>query len=206
MVLLWMAIASVLSPLTALEWNGNWSSMLSAFLDRAASGILHRSNVENTMLRRGRSVHVLGLTLLMVGCNNAGRTSISPSTPSIVAISTGSPTTPPRPVGSSVLSGVIVEVTATGRVAVEGAAVHLMTCGAPNCPGAVGHNVTTDKDGAYRIPGVYDGDLNYLWVRNEVYELVNPMPVGTCPDGCDRVVTVSGDTTLNIDLVRTVRP
>ena len=74
----------------------------------------------------------------------------------------------------------------------------------PYCPSAVtaGYSVQTDRDGRYRIGRVYPGDLNFLWVRNEVYDLVNPMAPGTCPDGCDRVVVVSGDTRLDIDLVR----
>jgi hypothetical protein len=103
-----------------------------------------------------------------------------------------------------VLSGVVFEVTPTGRTPLEGVTVYLLTCGAWNCPIAVtaDFSVQTDQDGRYQIAGVYSGNLNFLWVRNETYDLVNPMAPGTCPDGCDRVVTVSGDTRLDIDLVR----
>jgi hypothetical protein len=77
-----------------------------------------------------------------------------------------------------------------------------MTCGLANCPDAKGYNVKTDKDGNYRFDGVYDGPMNYFWVRNEIYDLTSPMVLGTCPDGCDRVVDVSGETRLDIELVR----
>jgi hypothetical protein len=112
--------------------------------------------------------------------------------------------TPPTPIGNSVLSGVVFEVTSAGRIPLEGVTVYLLTCGAWNCPSAAtaSYSVQTDRDGGYRIAGVYPGDLNFLWVRNEVYDLVNPMAAGTCPDACDRVVEVSGDTRLDIDLVR----
>jgi hypothetical protein len=76
------------------------------------------------MLRFGRTVQALGVTLLMVGCDNPVRTPISPSaSPPVPA------PTPQRPVANGVLSGVISEVTASGRIALEGATIYLMTCG-----------------------------------------------------------------------------
>jgi hypothetical protein len=155
---------------------------------------------DNMGLGRSKTVKALGLTLLMFGCDNSGRTPISPTTPTPTA--TPAPTLPPS--ANNVLSGVIFEVTATGRTALEGATVQLLTCGAPNCPSALSaaHEVKTGTDGSYRIAGVYNGDLNFLWVRDDVYELVDPMAPGTCPDWCDRVVMVDGDTQLDIDLVR----
>lgn len=145
---------------------------------------------------------VLVLVLGLAGCGG----SYSPATPLAPSPQpTVSPApTPPTPIGDKVLSGVVSEVTSTGRFPLEGITVYLLTCGAWNCPSAVtaDYSVKTDKDGRYLIGGVYPGDLNYLWVRNEVYDLANPMAPGTCPDGCDRVVVVSGDTRLDIDLVR----
>jgi hypothetical protein len=149
--------------------------------------------------RRTKTIKALGLTILMFGCDNSVDTPIT---------SLPTPTTPtpsPAPtVAASVLSGVVSEITGAGRIALEGATVHLLTCGAENCPPALtaGLEVKTGKDGGYRIAGVYNGNLNYLWVRNAVYDMADPMPVGTCPDGCDRVVAVNGDTRLDIDLVR----
>ena len=91
-----------------------------------------------------------------------------------------------------------------GRIPLAGATIYFETCGKLNCPppfiSAV--YVKTGEDGAYRIAGVYNGDLNFFWVRNEVYDVVNPMAPGTCPDRCDRVVTVNGDTRLDVDVVR----
>ena len=144
----------------------------------------------------------LMLTLGLAGC--AGSDSpATPFTPSPQPTASAVPT-PPTPTSDNVLSGVVFEVTSTGRTPVEGVTVYLLTCGAWNCPSAAtaSYSVQTDKDGRYRIDRVYSGDLNFLWVRNEVYDLVNPMARGTCPDGCDRVVVVSGDTRLDIDLVR----
>ena len=143
---------------------------------------------------------VLALGLAGCGGSDSPATPLTPSPPP-----TARPApTPPTPIGDNVLSGVVFEVTSTGRTPLTGLTVYLLTCGASNCPSAVTaeYSVQTDEDGRYRIDGVYPGDLNFLWVRNEVYDLVNPMAPGTCPDGCDRIVVVSGDTQLDIELVR----
>ena len=145
---------------------------------------------------------VVVLAFGWAGCagSDAAVTPLAPSPPPIVSPAP----IPPAPVGANVLSGAIVEVTSTGRIPIEGLTVYLLTCGTWNCPSAftAAYSVQTDRDGRYRIGGVYPGDLNFLWVRNDVYALVNPMAAGTCPDGCDRVVVVTGDTRLDIDLVR----
>jgi hypothetical protein len=145
---------------------------------------------------------VLVLALGFAGCGGSASPA-TPLTPSPQPTASPAPTAP-TPIGNNVLSGVVFEVAPTGRTPLEGVTVYLLTCGAWNCPIAVtaDFSVQTDQDGRYQIAGVYSGNLNFLWVRNETYDLVNPMPPGTCPDGCDRVVTVSGDTRLDIDLVR----
>jgi len=153
---------------------------------------------------QSKTFKALGLTILMFGCDNVGRTATVPSvTPTPIPIPTPIPSPAPR-AGDNILSGVVFEITPTGRNALEGITVYLLTCGAPNCPRAVtaAHEVTTGKDGGYHIAEVYSGDLNYLWVRNNLYDLVEPMAPGTCPDGCDRVLMINGDTRLDIDLVR----
>ena len=143
----------------------------------------------------------LGLTILILGCDGSDRgTPLSPFPP---ALATPSPTPapPPTPIGQSVLSGAAFEMTLTGRSPVEGATIYLTTCGTFNCPDAKGYETKTDKEGSYRIAGVYDGALNFLWISKEDYALVDPMAPGTCPDGCDRLVTVKGETRLDLELV-----
>jgi hypothetical protein len=104
----------------------------------------------------------------------------------------------------SVLSGMVFEVTPAGRSALRDVTISLLTCGAANCPPGLtaAYDVQTNEDGAYRIDGVYSGDLNFLWVQNDKYVLVDPTAPGTCPDRCDRVVTVNGETRLDLNLVR----
>lgn len=148
-----------------------------------------------------KTVAAVGLTIFMLGCDNPVSTPLSPA--AITAPTAGPVPTPPGSVNaSSVLYGVVVEITSTGRTPVEGVTVYLETCSLSNCPDIKSHEVITDKDGGYRIAGVYDGSLNFLWARNAVYEMAAPMAPGTCPDGCDRVVTVNGETRLDIELVR----
>jgi hypothetical protein len=149
----------------------------------------------------------LGILVLiaqaLTGCGAEDGRSSLPSAPSPVeTLPPPVVPTPQRAVANGVLSGVINEVTASGRIPLEGATVYLLTCGTWNCPDAVDYTVKTDKDGRYRIAGVFNGELNFFWVRDELYALVNPMAPGTCPDDCDRVITVNGDTKLNVDLVR----
>ena len=153
--------------------------------------------------RWSKTPQALALTLLMFGCDNSVGTPILPTTLTPTPIPGPAPALP-NPTADSVLSGVVFEVTPTARTPLAGVTVYLMTCGAWNCPRPfiAAHEVKTGKDGGYRIAGVYNGDLNFFWVRNDVYDLVNLMAPGTCPDGCDRVVTVNGDTRLDIDLVR----
>ena len=176
--------------------------MRQAFLDLAASSTLHRSDREDTMPGPGRSktVAAVGLTILMLGCDSSVSTPVSPSTPAPAPGS--SPTPPAGGIASSVLSGVVFEMTAMGRTPVVGATIHLETCSLSNCPDIKGYDVKTDKDGRYRIAGVYDGTMNYLSARDAVYDMVGAMAPGTCPDGCDLIVTVNGETRLDIELVR----
>jgi hypothetical protein len=156
------------------------------------------------MLGRGPSkvVAALGLTVLTWGCNNSAATPASPLAPTPTPIPVSAPSPRPGGIASSVLSGIVYEITSTGRTPVEGATIHLETCSLDNCPDVKAYNVRTDKQGEYRISGVYDGTLNFFWATDAVYEMADPMPLGTCPDACDRVVTVSGDTRLDIELRR----
>ena len=78
-----------------------------------------------------------------------------------------------------------------------------MSCGLTNCAGEViSREVTTDKDGVFRIPDLYNGTLNFLWITKDGYKPAGPNePFGSC-DGCDRIVSVNGDTRLDIEVIR----
>jgi hypothetical protein len=93
-------------------------------------------------------------------------------------------------------------MTAAGRTPVEGARLDLLSCAVANCPDAsiVVEQTTTDKKGAYRLSGAHNGGLNFLWVSKEGYVADGPLP-SSC-DRCDRIVMVSGDTQLDVELVR----
>jgi hypothetical protein len=148
-----------------------------------------------------RTAAAVAFTVLMIGCSS------TPSSPSAATPSptlTPAPAPPPRTAGiaNRVLSGAVVEITPSGRIPVEGVAIYLETCSLDNCPDIKAYEVKTDRRGEYRISGVFDGQLNFLWATDAVYKMADPMPLGTCPDNCDRLVTVSGDTRLDIELMR----
>jgi hypothetical protein len=86
------------------------------------------------------------------------------------------------PPGTPALSGVVTEQTSRGRVPVEGAEVsRLMTTG--------WQSATTDADGLYRIPGLYDGTAS-----------VHTGKKGYQDD--EKAVTIHGDTRYDVELVR----
>ena len=99
--------------------------------------------------------------------------------------------------------GVVSEVTAAGRTPVEGVRLSVLSCAVTNCPNPsiVVQETTTDEHGAYRLSGLHNGELNFLWVSKEGYVAGGPVPAVSC-DGCDRIVTVSGDTQLDLEVVR----
>ena len=99
--------------------------------------------------------------------------------------------------------GVVSEMTPAGPTPVEGVSLSVLSCAVPNCPNPsiVVQETTTDKHGAYRLSGLHNGELNFLWVSKEGYVAGGLLPADSC-DGCDRIVTVSGDTQLDIEVVR----
>jgi hypothetical protein len=60
---------------------------------------------------------------------------------------------------------------------------------------------TTDKDGAFRISHLYDGELNFLWISKPGYQAADPIYLVRSCDGCDRIVQVKGDTRLDVQVV-----
>ena len=99
--------------------------------------------------------------------------------------------------------GVVFETTQAGRTPVEGVVIAVLSCSVTNCPSSssVSYETTTDKDGAYRLADLHHGELNFLWILKEGYAAAGPIPVQSC-DWCDRIVTVAGDTRLDVELVR----
>jgi len=95
------------------------------------------------------------------------------------------------------LSGTVFEATANGRVPVEGVGIEAWGC--------EGHIVcldlqaTTDGSGHYSIPGLWADLDTSLYVVKAGYAVGDPP---TNCEGCDRLVTASVDTQLDIPLVR----
>jgi hypothetical protein len=107
------------------------------------------------------------------------------------------------------LSGVVSEVTPTGRVPVEGVLVHEYSCEdvspAPpffsgSCPVYVFQTTKTDKTGFYRFSGLYAGRKNGVGVSDEGFDDPRTDPHG--PEGNGEDVTINGDTRLDLQLVR----
>lgn len=152
----------------------------------------------------GTATAQLSLTLLItvaaMGCDQRrsplmSRSTSTPTTPTPIP-------TPTAPVADGSIFGVISERTPTGSKPVAGAFLQHLSCGLANCPAIIEREVITDKDGAFRIPDVYNGTLNFLWVFKDGYRAAEPNePYGSC-DGCNRRVSVNGDTRLDIEVVR----
>ena len=97
---------------------------------------------------------------------------------------------------SHILSGVVFEITAAGRVPIEGVDVYCDSCGSPD-----GHtSVHTDKNGSYSLAWAMNG-VHPLFVTKAGYEIRDP--TGALRDKEGRIVaTVDGDTRFDIELVR----
>jgi hypothetical protein len=102
------------------------------------------------------------------------------------------------------LSGVVTELTPTGLMALEGLRIEVLSC-APDSNGCsvnIAQSAVTDKNGVYTIPGLYAGKDNVVWVSKDGNYYADDPPASTPCDGCFRVVTINGDTRLDIQLVR----
>ena len=111
------------------------------------------------------------------------------------------------------LSGVVSEVTPTGRTPLEGVRVDEYSCEeispAPpffpgkGCPVLIFQTVTTDKQGRYTFSGLYAGKENSIGVSKEGFE--DPLGSSDGPEGPgtnNQAVTIDGDTRLDVQLVR----
>ena len=125
----------------------------------------------------------------MSGCSSpTGRT--SPTAPS-------TPVVPPAPVPEPTytLSGVVSELTETGKVPAEGVQMYCDSCGSPD-----GHRFTsTDANGFYSFSWARNG-VHPLLVWKDGYVVLDA--TGTPSDGTALNATVDGDTRFDIQIVR----
>lgn len=94
-----------------------------------------------------------------------------------------------------VLSGLVFEVTATGRLPIEGVSLYCDSCGDP-----FGHTYAySDASGLYRFAWTANG-ATPLIVEKNGYTLAGNLPTGPVKGWI--VVSVNGDTRFDIELVR----
>jgi hypothetical protein len=135
---------------------------------------------------------VASVIVLLSACDSKNRlpspTSPSPPSPS-------SPTSPAAPAPTYTLSGVVFEMTATGRTPIQEVSVYCDSCGDP-----LGHTFSdTDANGFYSFSWTANG-RTALIVRKDGYRLAGDLPAGPV-DGWI-VAAVDGDTRFDIELVR----
>ena len=96
--------------------------------------------------------------------------------------------------GPYILSGVVFEMTPSGRAPLAGVEVYCDSCGSPD-----GHTfVYTDANGFYSLAWAYNG-RHPLFVTKTGYQIDNPALL----DGIGRITaTVRGDTRFDIQLAK----
>jgi hypothetical protein len=101
------------------------------------------------------------------------------------------------------LSGVVSETSPDGSVPVAGVVIDVDTCdgGSFGCAVSQHLTTTTDRNGSYNLPGVWAGQSNGVWVFKEGHLVYGANPPSDC-DGCARLITASGNTQLDLQLVR----
>jgi Carboxypeptidase regulatory-like domain len=100
------------------------------------------------------------------------------------------------PIRTYILSGVVFEITESGRVAVEDVELYCDSCGSP-----VGHTFTsTDAEGHYSFAWSMNG-VHALLVRKDGYALARAD--GNYGSGTEYILAnVTGDTQVDIEVVR----
>ena len=107
------------------------------------------------------------------------------------------------------VSGVVSEETVTGPVGIEGVVVEGYSCEdvsplppffSASCPVGIYQTTTTDKTGMYRLTGFYSGTKNSIALTKEGFDDPRVDPKGI--EGNGQELTVSGDTRLDLRLVR----
>ena len=120
----------------------------------------------------------LGFAVLLAsalsGCNAGG----APAAPTTTSTLAPAPTNPTATDGG--LYGVVTEMTSTGSTPVEGVTFGLLSCPRVNCSSgtSIYHDVTTGKEGTYRVADLYNSAANYIWIgTRQAYESAGPRPV-----------------------------
>ena len=150
-------------------------------------------------IRTKTGVLVLALSTGLAGCDDAN--SPVPTAPSAVQAPLPPPVPtpiraqfPPGVLSAYTLSGVVLEVTPTGKKPIEGVAVYCELCGEETHSWSL-----TDSSGIYSFTGVWTtpGSPTPVWFGKEGYT----DPLGVTHSGL-RQVMVSGDTRFDVELVR----
>jgi hypothetical protein len=142
---------------------------------------------------------IFGVTVGLAGCNGG----TPPTAPSTVQppppVQTGGG--PPGVLSDYTLSGMVFEMTPTGRMPIEGVEVYCEPCGAETHTWS-----TTDANGFYSFAGVWNAGVSptLLFVHKDGY--TDPVGVVMTPPNQQalgwRDVIVTGDTQFDIELVR----
>jgi len=141
--------------------------------------------------------HVFFVFTLFLGigpsaCGSSGPT--APTAPPPAAA--GLPTSQPATQATYTLSGVVYELTTTGKLPVEGVRLYCDSCGSPD-----GHTHTSsDANGAYSFSWARNG-IHPLWIWKDGYDVIGSM--GRLADGTSvKNATVNGDTRFDVQIVR----
>ena len=155
------------------------------------------------MMNGTRAAFVLfGVAVGLAGCDGAGPQ--TPTAPSTVQPLPQAPVPPsgfpPGVLSDYTLSGVVFEMTATGRTPIEGVGIYCELCGAETHTWA-----TSDSNGFYRFTGVWNAGVSatQILVRKDGY--TDPVGLPTPPNLPGpgwRGVIINGDTRFDIELVR----
>ena len=107
------------------------------------------------------------------------------------------------------LSGVVYEVTSAGRVPIEGVRVEVYSmpcdergagCLGFGFPIGILQGAMTDKNGVYRISGLYTGKNNVIWLGKEGFE--DPFPPRPEASEGGQFLTIDDHTPFDVQLVR----
>ena len=134
------------------------------------------------------------LAIGMTGCGSSTGPTAPTAPPTTVV--PPAPVPPPVPQTTYTLSGVISELTASGKVPAEGVQLYCDSCGSPE-----GHTFTaSDADGFYSFSWAQNG-LHPLLVWKDGYEVIDPTSIlanGTAVKNA----RVDGDTRFDIQIVQ----
>jgi hypothetical protein len=145
-----------------------------------------------------------GFLVLVFAAGLTGCDGTSPSTPTGPSTVPSQPILRPAPSAPAMLdvtiSGMVFELTPSGRAPIEGVTLHCGACGAETHAWA-----HTDSKGFYEFIGVWpDGfPTTVIWVDKDGFGDPPGLPTPGLPHPPGwRAVTINGDTRFDIELVR----